>query len=57
MPVGSGSGDEGIKLNPLSNNVTYVMSILRANWNRTKSGFSSFKLVELTVSTSAWNKP
>jgi hypothetical protein len=53
MLVGLGSSNKGIKLTPLSNNITYIMSILRANWNRTKLGFSSSKLVELIVLTSA----
>jgi hypothetical protein len=57
MLVGLSGGDNGIKLTPLGDYVAYVTSILRANWNRTKLGFSSSKLVQLTVSTGDWNRP
>jgi hypothetical protein len=53
MPVGSSSGDEGMKLTPLSDDVAFVMSILKANRKEVNSGFSDSELVNLAVSMGA----
>jgi hypothetical protein len=53
MPVGSGGGDEGIKLILLSDNVVCVTSILKADRKETNLGFSDSELVDLVVSIGA----
>jgi hypothetical protein len=56
MSVGSGSGDEGMKLTPIGDDVACVTSILKVNWKEVNLGFSNSGLVDLAVSMGAWNR-
>jgi hypothetical protein len=56
MPEGSSGSDEGIKLTPLGDDEACVTSILKADRNKTNSGLSNSELVDLALSTGAWNK-
>lgn len=56
MPVRSSSGDEGMKLTLISDDVACVTSILKVNWKEVNLGFSNSELVDLAVSMGASNR-